>query len=243
MTGCSQLGERPGTYNHGCHLKDAPLQKMKRTMITVTQKPAPAVGSNLKVRASGVRNQPHRIKAAIHTWGKAKGQIRAQGADCEGLSVWGGSQRMRRLSITHGEGQVEKLPPSRSLPDLETISVRKSDAALESNQFAKIDDGQLPGKAVEFSAAGNRRPPLCKRVGRNAALFRTDSRFRLIGLARFKLTLSHARRILKLLQGQRAASGLRVIAPGRKLTNLKRLPAQGNTSQSGGGAATMTTAP
>src|ERR1035441_3292332 len=67
MSDGSQLSKRLGVYNHGWYKADALLQKKKRTMIAVTQKPSSAIRSNLDVRTSRLRNELYGIQTVGDT--------------------------------------------------------------------------------------------------------------------------------------------------------------------------------
>ena len=68
-------------------------------------------------------------------------------------SAWGGS------------ATSEKLRPSCAAMDWTAIVMRESDPALEGDKLPQIDDGELPGKAIELPAQRNRVFPGCKHAG------------------------------------------------------------------------------
>ena len=212
-------------------------------MIAVAQKPSPAIGSNLDERASNLRNQPHCIETAARLPRKANRQIGTQGANGKRLAVRRGGKRVRRRSTSRGKSQVKKIPPGVHLSGLEAIATGKSDAALEGYQLAQIDEVKPPVESLEFSAVRNRLAPLFKRAGGKSAFFGGNRRFRFIGLAHGQPALRFTRRILKLLRGERAAAGLRIITPRGKLPHFKMLLAHGSTSQPVRRTAVMTMAP
>src|ERR1039458_3622462 len=73
MADGSQLFKCLGAYNHGWYKADALLQKKKRTMIAVTQKPPSAIRCNLDVRTSRLRNELYGIQIAVHGRCESKG--------------------------------------------------------------------------------------------------------------------------------------------------------------------------
>jgi hypothetical protein len=121
------------------------------------------------------------------------------------------------------KSQVEKLPPPGTLLNLERVVLRESNPALESDEPSKVDDGQLPGKAVELPALSNIGFPVRECIRQTVRFFDSNGRFLPVWPARLQLAQCMRGHVLKLLRSEQTSIDRIIQTPRRQFPDFKML--------------------